>query len=375
MTILLSLFKIFFRIIYFFIKLIPTNKKKITFISRQSNNVSIDFKLLKDELQKKDSDLKIIVLCQVVPKSLLGKVKYVFHMFRQMYHIATSELVILDSYCIAISILKHKKTLKVIQIWHALGSLKKFGYSILDENEGRSSKVAKALKMHNNYDFVLTSSEVSKKYFKEVFNASEAKMVVLSLPRVDYLKSKTIEKENKKHFYGIYPECDNKKRNILYVPTMRINKKTDEYVDKLIKNVDLKKYNLILKFHDGKEIVYTENKNYSDINSGFTGLMLLHIADYIITDYSAIVYEASIINKPIYFYCFDYDDYKDNRGMYIDYKKEMPGLISKNICDILKEIDLGKYNVKKSQDFCHKYIDNLENCTQKLVEFIITNMN
>ena len=60
---------------------------------------------------------------------------------------------------------------------------------------------------------------------------------------------------------------------------------------------------------------------------------LLHVADYIITDYSAIVYEAAITQKPIYFYTYDYEEYQINRGTYIDYMSEMPG----PICKILKK--------------------------------------
>ena len=45
---------------------------------------------------------------------------------------------------------------------------------------------------------------------------------------------------------------------------------------------------------------------------------LLRIADYIITDYSAVAFEASILNKPIYFYVYDIEDYKKTRGLNID---------------------------------------------------------
>ena len=42
------------------------------------------------------------------------------------------------------------------------------------------------------------------------------------------------------------------------------------------------------------------------------------VSDYIITDYSAIVFELSLINKPIYFYCYDYHDYVNNKNFYIE---------------------------------------------------------
>ena len=222
-------------VIYFFIKLLPTKKNKVTFISRQTDNIPLDFKMLKDKLGKiyeeaqnqklenetkiekqNSKNIEIVVLCKTLKSGIFNAIKYSLYMLKQMYHIATSKVVVLDSYCIPICVLKQKKSLVVIQIWHALGSLKKFGYSSLDKNDGRSSKMAKAMKMHHNYTYILTSSETSKKFFMEAFNAKEEQMKVMNLPRVDFLKSKDEEKNVKEKFYEIYPEVNNKKKNILY---------------------------------------------------------------------------------------------------------------------------------------------------------------
>ena len=61
MSILIYIFIIILRIIYFFLKLIPS-KNKIVFISRQSNNINIDFKLLTEDLNKRYSNYKTVVL-------------------------------------------------------------------------------------------------------------------------------------------------------------------------------------------------------------------------------------------------------------------------------------------------------------------------
>lgn len=353
--------------IYSLLKIFKT-QNKITFMSRQTNTRNIDFEMIIDEMQKRDSSLKIVVLNKRLEEDWKSKIRYGFYMFKQMYHMATSKVIIIDSYAILVSILKHKKDTKVIQIWHALGSLKKFGYSILGKKEGRNKKTAQVMEMHKNNDFILTSSEISKKYFMEAFNAKEEQMKVLGLPRIDFLQSKIEEKNMREKFFSIYEEADNKKENILYVPTHRKNKNVD--VKKVIKSVDYTKYNLIVKMHSGKEYIYVDKKR---IEKGvfFLGLELLHVADYIITDYSAIVYEASLVNKPIYFYIYDYDEYMKNRGVYIDYKKEMPGLISKNIHVIMQAIENNKCNKAKAEEFANKYIENRNiNVTATLCNFI-----
>ena len=62
MKTLLYVFKILMNFIYLFFKVLKTNNKKVLFISRQSNSVTLDFKLLSDELKKKNYD--VIILCK-----------------------------------------------------------------------------------------------------------------------------------------------------------------------------------------------------------------------------------------------------------------------------------------------------------------------
>ena len=369
MKVIINIGIFFANIIYFFIKLFPTNKNKITFISRQSNEVSLDFKLLKEELLKENENLIIKELCKKLESGLKNKISYVLHIFVQMYHIATSKVVLLDSYCIPICILKHKKSLTVIQMWHALGSLKKFGYSSLDTVDGRSSKISHLMRMHKNYDYILTSSEASLPNFQEAFNAKKENMVVMNLPRVDYLKSKKIEKELKAEFYKKYPKVAKKKKIILYCPTSR--KKGELPLEEIVNTVNLEKYTLILKLHNNtNKIYYKEGKCYEEIY--FSGMQMLHVADYIITDYSAIAYEAAITKKPIYLYIFDYDKYIDERGLYLNYKKEMPGLISEDIKEIVRSIEKNKCKNERTEEFCNKYIADLKiNWTKELAKFVL----
>lgn len=356
------------KIIYVFIKLFKT-KNKITFISRQTNGESLDFNLIIKELKKQNDSIEIVVLNRKIGKTLKLKIKYVFHMYRQMYHIATSKVVILDGYCIAISNLKHKRELKIIQIWHALGALKKFGYSILDKGEGSEKKMAICMNMHKNYTYVLTSSQNTKTYFKEAFNVNEDQIKIIPLPRVDFLQSEHYKTKTIEKFYNYYPEITRQKQKILYVPTFR--KKMSNSFKELVKEIDYEKYDLIIKTHDDTELIYIAKDKFYSRETNFTGMELLHIADYVITDYSAIVFEAAVANKPIYFYNYDYKKYIKNRGFYIDYINEMPGLITNNIEELIKEIEKDRFDYKKLREFRDKYISNeFSSNTKALVDLI-----
>ena len=291
-------------VIYLPFKMLKT-QNKITYLSRQSNTPSIDFKLLVGQVEKIDDSIKQIVMCKKIPNGILGKIKYCLHMLSQMYHIATSKVVVVDTYVIAVSVLKHKKSLKVIQIWHALGAIKKFGYQVLGKAEGSSKVVAESMRMHKNYDIVTCASNATAVFYSEAFGIALDKIKIVGMPRVDDILSEDKNKE----ILELNPEYKNKK-TILYIPTFRKDETVN--VEGLIENCDYEKYNLIIRLHP------LDNTKVEDkylVKGDFTTYDLMKFADYIITDYSATAIEASILDKPLYLYVYDMDKYMDTRGL------------------------------------------------------------
>ncbi len=361
MSFILKLAILFLNIIYFFIKLFPT-RNKITMISRQSDNITTDFKLLKDEINK-CTDYKVIILTKKLKPGLKNKIAYIFHMFTQMYHIATSKCVILDSYCLSVSLLKHKKKLVVIQMWHAMGCLKKFGYSIVETNASTSAfektmtiekkkKINEVMRMHKGYNYIFASSKECVPHFAEAFGYSLEKMVVMPLPVVDLLTDFKYQEDINKKIKDSYPIMK-KKKNIVYVPTFRPEEK-EKKIQELIDCVDFEKYNFIIKLHP-----LTNLNNYDERviwDKKFSSQDMMIIADYIITDYSAVVYEASLLGKPLYFYTYDYEEYVRKRDFYLDFKQELPGVISEDPKEIMNAITGDNYDLTAIEKFKNKYI-------------------
>lgn len=352
--------------VYFFIKFFPIQKNKITMLSRQSNDINIDFEMLLDEFSNQDKNIKVKVLCKEVPKNIIGRIKYCFFLIICLYHISTSKVCIIDGYSIPISCLKHKKDLKIIQIWHSLGAIKQFGKQVIDKKEGSKSEISKIMKMHQNYDYVLCASDATREFYKQGFGVDESKILKLGMPRIDYLLGKD-EKINKKieNLYKDYPNLKEKK-TILYVPTFRQGKSVHIY--DLINSVNTDEYNLIIKLHPlDKTIVdskYTINNKYSTFD-------LLKIADYVITDYSALSLETSILdNKQLYFYLYDIEDYKMDRGLNVNLREEMPNYTFSNVDDIIKNIQEDNYNFEELKKFRDKYVQTVDtNNSKRIVEF------
>lgn len=341
-------------------------KNKIVFISREADKPSVDIARLMAALED-TTDCHTIALCKMIGNGVWEKLCYGLHMVLQMYHMATARVVVLDTYCIAASVLKHRRTLKVVQMWHAVGCLKKFSYSILDKAEGRSSKIATLMKMHQNYDTIFVSSELCKPFLAEAYRCSEDIMEVIPLPRMDIL-TKPEEKENSaRKIYAAYPELKCKK-TILYVPTFRKNGNQDAAIMRLIENIDLQKYNFVLKYHP---IVQPNGEMQGVItDQTFSSLEWMSVSDYVITDYSAVSYEAAVAGKPLFFYVYDWEEYEEGRSFYIDYMKEMPGIITQDAKEIVEAIEEENYDLSKVKVFANKYIAEEVDYTAKAATYL-----
>lgn len=338
----------------------------------QSNAPSLDFRLLKEKIKEQDETIKLVFLCKKMESSLTKKIEYISYVFnmvgyilKAMYYLSTSKVCITESYCVPISILKHKKALKVIQIWHASGAVKKFGYQALDKEEGKPKKIAELMCMHKNYDYVIAPSEVTKNVFSEAFNIEKEKIVKLGLPRLEYIMNKKYDKSNE--IYNEFPDLENKKV-ILYVPTFRKGKDTD-LTEILDYPIDKEKYKLIVKLHPLEKA--NVPKEYK-INSKYTSYDLIKIADYIITDYSILSIEASILEKPIFLYLYDLDEYNESRGLNINLIEELKTFTSKNFNDIMKKIEENSFDINEIIKYKNKYIEiETKNTVNELTRFVL----
>lgn len=373
MAILITIFKFHLRVIYFFLKLLKTDNNKILFLSRQSNSKSIDFKLMEKDIKERYKDKKLVILTKTLNKN--NFIKYYFHIYKQMYHLATSKICLVDTYIIPVSILKHKKNLKIIYLCHGIGNIKKFGYQTLKNESGKNEKISKLMDMHKNYDYIISTSKETSKFYSKAFDYPISKIIPIGNPKIDYILDINNKKEK---VLKKYPELKNKKV-ILYVSTFR--KYEDNYLEKFIENVDTDKYNVIMNIHP---VTYKYHKNidrYIKSNKiyrcrEFSTQELLSVADIVITDYSSFIFESAILEKPTYLFVPDYDRYIKSNGLNVDIFKELNGYVYKDAKSLFKKIDKNDYNLNIIKRFKDKYVSNCEgDATKKLVDFIIKEMD
>ena len=357
---IIRLFVIFIKVIYSFMKLRKT-ENKIVWLSRQTNEKSEDIKMLSDEIAKISPETKqVFRLCRLENESGLS-LSYIFFVLKDMWEIATAKIAITDTYSISVSCLNHKSDLKVFQIWHALGAVKKFSLQSAGKTQGRDLGVAKAMSMHKNYDFVIAPSEKTSEFYCEAFGCTKDKIIIASLPRVDVILD---GKSRYEEFVELNPKFKNKKL-IAYLPTFRDNDRV--YIKKLFDAFkNNKDYALIVSPHPATKI----SDEYS-FNGSFSAYDLAKLSDGIISDYSATAIECSLLNKPLWFYVPDYEKYKEEKGLNIEIRGEFPDSCFEDEFELLSAIQNGYYDFDNLKRFSDKFVENKDtDNTGKLASII-----
>ena len=362
-VLLISILKFGLGILYAPIKLFKT-KNRIVYLSRQSNDKSLDMRLLEEAVKKECPNTEQVFRLRMIPDGFFGKISYCFSVIGDMYYLATSKVAILDTYSITVSCLRHKKSLKVIQMWHALGALKKFGLQSVGTKEGRDEKVSRAMCMHKNYDYVLAPSKKTAKFYMEAFGCDSSKIKICSLPRVDDILT---DNNASSRFFSENPGLSHDKI-VLYLPTFRDR---EAYVAEMLKVEfrGLEGYHLIISAHPLFSKIKVEDEfSYS---GRFSTYDLMKVADVIITDYSACAFEASVLMKPLYFFVPDYDEYSKERGINVELKEEMPTATFEDAEKLVNSIKSNNYDFDSLYKFKSDYVENTKaNNAEILAKFI-----
>lgn len=292
----------------FFVKFFSIKKDRITFISLEGKMLTSDMKLIYDKLDK-NYDIRLCLMHY--QRGLYYQAMYFLNCLKQLYLVNTSRIVLLHDNNYVVSNFK-REGVHVIQLWHAVGAIKKFGNAI-----ERTYKV-------ENYDMVPCTSEYWKEAYSEAFNISVDQVLPLGMARCDELFNKQWCEATKERLLTKYPNLRNKKI-IVYAPTFRgdiyqgfrqipidtsylMNQLGDDYI-------------LIYKFHplvgNYKLSEHTRviNMNHEDTHQLFA------LSDLLITDYSSIFFDYLILDKPIVFFAPDYDEYMKDRGMFTDIRE------------------------------------------------------
>lgn len=259
-----------------------------------------------------------------------------------------------------------------LQTWHGT-PLKKL---VFDQEEVMAASPlykAQFYKQSRLWDYLVSANKFSTEVFRRAF-LYDKEMLEYGYPRNDLMyhpEKEKIASEIKRKLH--IPEG---KKTILYAPTWR----DDEYYGrgeyKFTLKLDLKllkkelgnDYIVLLRTHyfiadkldvTGLEDFVVNVSNYDDITE------LYLISDILITDYSSVFFDYANLRRPILFYTYDLEKYRDMlRGFYLDIEKDLPGPLlftDEEVVEAIKNIDVISARYKEKYDEFYEKFCSLEN--------------
>lgn len=262
-----------------------------------------------------------------------------------------------------------------LNTWHG-SAIKKMGRDIVDKNQSFGTK------SNESYlSAMLAQGEYDIDVFSRAFNIPPEKFHQIGLPRNDELVAKgsfpSIRKKVCKHL-GIPID----KNIILFAPTFReyskdaIGNRTIDLPINVSKWREQLSDNSVVLFRAHYEVTKSlkveDDFFWKDV-SAYENLNELMIAsDMLISDYSSIFFDYSIMEKPMLCFAYDYDLYQQQRGLYFDIRKELACQSISNEEELLTQIAKTDMSKASAVTICfrNKYIESYGEATTKAIQLI-----
>lgn len=291
--------------------------------------------------------------------------KHPLHLLKAVLILFKSKVVITDNYFLMTSVLNRRPQTTCIQVWHANGSLKKFGLEDVTNQNRPASDISRFKKVYRSFDFVTVGSDAMADVFKKSFGLRDGQLLKTGVPLTD-----VYYEEHKPELKHKWP-----KKIILYAPTFRdydMQSFRLPFTEEQLTNALNGEYMLLVKLHPAvlhhisasfeSELI----KNVSDMRLHD----LLKAADILITDYSSVPFEFALLNKPIFFFTYDLEEYDRKRGLIDNYTSVIPGKACHDSEALLEEMTKKPFRAEEMKRFSDKwnmYSDG--NSSSKLLQF------
>lgn len=370
-------YKVYFPKVYSSYCTEPVQENKVLFLEMRFTKLSNSFELIYKALEESgEYDLK----CSYVQFNFIRGREFTQRVNEMLKELATAKYVFVDDASLILSSIPLRKETVAINLWHACGAFKKFGRSTAELKFGSSAATLDKYPNYGNLTHVTVSSPEVIWAYEEAMHLPKGIVKATGVSRTDQFYDKEFVESRKQKLYEIMPEAKGKKV-ILYAPTFRGHVATASSPDR----IDFERfcrelgneYVIVCKHHPfvkNPPIIPEELQHFArDLTKYLSIEDLLCCADICISDYSSLVFEYSLFEKPMIFYAYDYDNYCDWRGFYYDYSEFTPGPVVQTEDELLnsiKNIDT-QFDKQKVIDFKEKFMGSCDgHATERIIELM-----
>ena len=373
-------YKVYFPKVYSSYCTEPVQENKVLFLEMRFTKLSNSFELIYKALEESgEYDLK----CSYVQFNFIRGREFTQRVNEMLKELATAKYVFVDDASLILSSIPLRKETVAINLWHACGAFKKFGRSTAELKFGSSAATLDKYPNYGNLTHVTVSSPEVIWAYEEAMHLPKGIVKATGVSRTDQFYDKEFVESRKQKLYEIMPEAKDKKV-ILYAPPFRGHVATASSPDR----IDFERfcrelgneYVIVCKHHPfvkNPPIIPEELQHFArDLTKYLSIEDLLCCADICISDYSSLVFEYSLFEKPMIFYAYDYDNYCDWRGFYYDYSEFTPGPVVQTEDELLnsiKNIDT-QFDKQKVIDFKEKFMGSCDgHATERIIALMKEN--
>lgn len=324
------------RIIAWFARLWPI-RRRVVIATARLPRLEGNLAFLHAAIRRRYPSMPCILLLEPYGYGLAARLAYLLRVARGMWYVQTSRLVIVDNAYLPIHVARHRAGTVVVQVWHAVGALKRFGAdTVIPLGEPEQTF------LHRNYDLVVSAGEASREPYSRALRTPVSAVLGLGTPRTDFFFDPVALDLARSRVLTRYPLLAGR-RVVTYAPTFRGRGK------RRWSPLDLDATTLRAALPDSDVLVVKHHPNLPlgrGPTAGFDVVIdpgeemndVLAATDVLITDFSSSIFEFALLRRPMILLVADLDEYERDPGLYVDYRSEMIGCMATNTGDVLRAL-------------------------------------
>ncbi len=334
---------------------LPIAARRVVLASPRMGHLEGNLAYLLREMRARHPEREYVLLLEPYGYRLRDKLAYLARVVRGMYYVSTSPLVVVDNAYLPIHVAPHRRGTTVVQVWHAVGAVKRFGL-----DTARPLAEPERTFLHRHYDYVAVPSEAARAHFSAAMRVPIERVLPLGAARTDFFFDSAALEAARRRILERYPQL-NGRRVVLYAPTFRgrgRGKRAAPGLDARALRAALPaSHALVLKTHPNLDPAATPRDGYdvvaeprSEIND------LLSLTDILITDYSSSIFEYALLRRPLLLLVPDLEEYAQDPGLNVDYVSEMIGTQVTTTEEAIEAILGGRFDLTGYDAFIERHM-------------------
>jgi teichoic acid ribitol-phosphate primase len=276
------------------------------------------------EIRRARPDLPVVTILEQYSYGLPGKVLYLLRLIRGMYYLRTSALFVVDNAYLPIHVAPHRPGVTVVQVWHAVGALKRFGADVAGGLRG-----PERVFLHRHYDYVVCSGERSREPWAAALRTPLERVLPLGSARTDAFFDPPLLAAARARLLAAHPGLDGR-RVVVFAPTFRgrgRGKRAGPGFDAAALRAALPAdHVLVLKSHPNLDPALVSTTGFDVVLDPAEEMNeVLAVADVLVTDYSSSIFEWALLHRPLVLLTQDLAEYEREPGLYLDPRNELIG--------------------------------------------------